>query len=102
MPCVIELGEVTWVTAVVAGLNGAGPGGAVRPGEALARLLPGDRRGSTRIAPVPRSRPGILLDRDGTIIVDHEYVGSINRVEFIEGAPEAIAASTGPVFPSRS
>ena len=38
-----------------------------------------------------RPRPGILLDRDGTIIVDHGYVGSVDRVEFIEGAPEAIA-----------
>jgi D,D-heptose 1,7-bisphosphate phosphatase len=38
-----------------------------------------------------RRRSGILLDRDGTIIVDHGYVGSIDRVEFIEGAPEAIA-----------
>jgi D,D-heptose 1,7-bisphosphate phosphatase len=37
------------------------------------------------------SRPGLLLDRDGTIIVDHGYVGSVDRVEFIEGAPEAIA-----------
>jgi D-sedoheptulose 7-phosphate isomerase/D-glycero-D-manno-heptose 1,7-bisphosphate phosphatase len=37
------------------------------------------------------SRPGILLDRDGTIIVDHGYVGSVERVEFIEGSPEAIA-----------
>lgn len=37
-------------------------------------------------------KPGILLDRDGTIIVDHGYVGSVDRVEFIEGAPEAIAA----------
>jgi D-sedoheptulose 7-phosphate isomerase/D-glycero-D-manno-heptose 1,7-bisphosphate phosphatase len=36
-------------------------------------------------------RPGILLDRDGTIIVDHGYVGSVDRVEFIEGAPDAIA-----------
>ena len=36
-------------------------------------------------------RPGILLDRDGTIIVDHGYVGSVDRVEFIEGSPEAIA-----------
>ena len=36
-------------------------------------------------------RPGILLDRDGTIIVDHGHVGSVDRVEFIEGAPEAIA-----------
>ena len=38
-----------------------------------------------------RLRPGILLDRDGTIIVDHGYVGSVDRVEFIEEAPEAIA-----------
>jgi histidinol-phosphate phosphatase family protein len=36
-------------------------------------------------------RPGVLLDRDGTIIVDHGYVGSVDRVEFIEGALEAIA-----------
>jgi histidinol-phosphate phosphatase family protein len=36
-------------------------------------------------------RPGILLDRDGTIIVDHGYVGSVDRVEFIPGAAEAIA-----------
>jgi D-sedoheptulose 7-phosphate isomerase/D-glycero-D-manno-heptose 1,7-bisphosphate phosphatase len=36
-------------------------------------------------------RPGILLDRDGTIIVDHGYVGSVDRVEFIEGSPQAIA-----------
>ena len=37
-------------------------------------------------------RPGILLDRDGTIIVDHGYVGTIDRVEFIDGAADAIAA----------
>jgi histidinol-phosphate phosphatase family protein len=36
-------------------------------------------------------RPGILLDRDGTIIVDHGYVGSVDRVDFIAGAPDAIA-----------
>jgi D-sedoheptulose 7-phosphate isomerase/D-glycero-D-manno-heptose 1,7-bisphosphate phosphatase len=36
-------------------------------------------------------RPGILLDRDGTIIVDHGYVGTVDRVEFIDGAAEAIA-----------
>jgi histidinol-phosphate phosphatase family protein len=36
-------------------------------------------------------RPGILLDRDGTIIVDHGYVGSVDRVEFIAGSAEAIA-----------
>ena len=37
-------------------------------------------------------RPGILLDRDGTIIMDHGYVGSVDRVEFIDGAAEAIAS----------
>jgi D-sedoheptulose 7-phosphate isomerase/D-glycero-D-manno-heptose 1,7-bisphosphate phosphatase len=35
--------------------------------------------------------PGVLLDRDGTIIVDHGYVGSVDRVELIDGAAEAIA-----------
>jgi histidinol-phosphate phosphatase family protein len=42
-------------------------------------------------ARISAPRPGILLDRDGTIIVDHGYVGSIERVEFIEGSAEAIA-----------
>jgi histidinol-phosphate phosphatase family protein len=36
-------------------------------------------------------RPGVLLDRDGTIIVDHGYVGSVDRVDIIDGAPAAIA-----------
>jgi D-sedoheptulose 7-phosphate isomerase/D-glycero-D-manno-heptose 1,7-bisphosphate phosphatase len=38
------------------------------------------------------SQAGVLLDRDGTIIVDHGYVGSVDRVEFIGGSIEAIAA----------
>jgi D-sedoheptulose 7-phosphate isomerase/D-glycero-D-manno-heptose 1,7-bisphosphate phosphatase len=38
------------------------------------------------------TRSGILLDRDGTIIVDHGYVGSVQRVEFIAGAATAIAS----------
>jgi histidinol-phosphate phosphatase family protein len=38
------------------------------------------------------SRPGVLLDRDGTIIADHGHVGSVDRVEFLDGAIEAIAA----------
>jgi D-sedoheptulose 7-phosphate isomerase/D-glycero-D-manno-heptose 1,7-bisphosphate phosphatase len=37
-------------------------------------------------------RPGVLLDRDGTIIEDSGYVGSIDRVQFIDGAIDAIAA----------
>lgn len=37
-------------------------------------------------------RPGVLLDRDGTIIADSGYVGSVDRVEFLDGAIPAIAA----------
>jgi histidinol-phosphate phosphatase family protein len=53
-------------------------------------LSPAGGDGSTALAGPP-PRPGILLDRDGTIIVDHGYVGSIDQVEFIEGAAKAIA-----------
>ena len=64
----------------------------VRPSRVLRGVgLTGDR------APVVGSqtaatRSGILLDRDGTIIVDHGYVGSVQRVEFIAGAATAIAS----------
>jgi histidinol-phosphate phosphatase family protein len=53
-------------------------------------LTPG-QNGSSYAARSSRPRPGVLLDRDGTIIVDHGYVGSIDRVEFIQGAAAAIA-----------
>jgi histidinol-phosphate phosphatase family protein len=36
-------------------------------------------------------RAGILLDRDGTIIVDYHYVGLVERVQLIPGAADAIA-----------
>lgn len=45
------------------------------------------------------SRAGVLLDRDGTIIVDHGYVGSVDRVEFIAGSIEAIAALNAAGIP---
>jgi histidinol-phosphate phosphatase family protein len=38
------------------------------------------------------NRSGVLLDRDGTIIADDGYVGSVERVEFLDGAIQAIAA----------
>src|SRR5271165_3551694 len=62
------------------------------PGRGVLNNLLDDRNAAVRTARTAGLRPGILLDRDGTIIVDHGYVGSIDRVEFIEGAPEAIAA----------
>jgi D-sedoheptulose 7-phosphate isomerase/D-glycero-D-manno-heptose 1,7-bisphosphate phosphatase len=40
-----------------------------------------------------------LLDRDGTIIVDHGYVGSVDRVEFIPGAAEAVASFNAAAIP---
>ncbi len=39
-------------------------------------------------------RPALLLDRDGTINVDHGWVGAVDRWEWIPGAREAIAAAT--------
>ena len=53
--------------------------------------LLGAQSGPVLTSPDSCSRPGILLDRDGTIIVDHGYVGSVDRVEFIDGSAEAIA-----------
>lgn len=38
----------------------------------------------------PEARPAAFLDRDGVVNVNHEYVGSVERWEWIEGAPEAI------------
>jgi histidinol-phosphate phosphatase family protein len=63
----------------------------VSPGEAALRTQSDSQGGPALSARSLSARPGILLDRDGTIIVDHGYVGSVDRVEFIEGSPEAIA-----------
>jgi len=63
---------------------------AFRPGDAL-KPTPAGFSDAMPTASRPCPRAGVLLDRDGTIIVDHGYVGSIDRVEFIQGAPEAIA-----------
>ena len=79
------------MTAAVAGLGDVGPARAARPGEESADPLPAGRSGSVLAARNSRARSGILLDRDGTIIIDHGYVGSIDRVELIDGVPEAIA-----------
>lgn len=77
--------------AFVGSLSDAGSAVATHPVEVHAGTLPAGPPGSMCGPPSTHLRPGILLDRDGTIIVDHGYVGSIDRVEFIDGAPEAIA-----------
>jgi D-sedoheptulose 7-phosphate isomerase/D-glycero-D-manno-heptose 1,7-bisphosphate phosphatase len=75
----------------VAGPGDAGSAAATHHGEVHAGTLPAGWNGSMSAPPSTHLRPGILLDRDGTMIVDHGYVGSVDRVEFIEGVPEAIA-----------
>jgi D-sedoheptulose 7-phosphate isomerase/D-glycero-D-manno-heptose 1,7-bisphosphate phosphatase len=45
------------------------------------------------------ARSGVLLDRDGTIIVDHGYVGSVDRVDLIPGAASAIATLNAAGLP---
>lgn len=61
--------------------------------------LLGSKRGLVTRPASQVPRPGILLDRDGTIIVDHGYVGSVDRVEFIEGSAEAIAGFNAAGIP---
>jgi len=35
-------------------------------------------------------RPAAFLDRDGVLDIDHGYVGTIDRLEWVDGAAEAI------------
>lgn len=43
-------------------------------------------------------RPALFLDRDGTINVDHGWVGSRERFDWIAGAREAVALATRAGF----
>lgn len=45
---------------------------------------------------IPRTlhRPALFLDRDGTVNVDHGWVGTQERFDWMPGAREAVAAAT--------
>lgn len=68
------------------------------PDEVVVKTLPIRPSGLEQLNGA-RPRAGVLLDRDGTIIVDHGYVGSIDRVQLIEGAAEAIATFNAAGIP---
>jgi histidinol-phosphate phosphatase family protein len=50
-------------------------------------------------SPAAPPRAGVILDRDGTIIEDAGYVGSVERVVLLDGAAEAIAALNAAGIP---
>jgi histidinol-phosphate phosphatase family protein len=79
------------MTAVLGGPRNAALPAAARPDEEGSEAVAAGRPETAGSPNGRHPRPGILLDRDGTIIVDHGYVGSIDRVEFVDGAPRAIA-----------
>lgn len=54
---------------------------------------------AARVVDTRARRAGVLLDRDGTIIVDKGYIGTVERVELIDGAVEAIAALNAAGIP---
>jgi histidinol-phosphate phosphatase family protein len=76
-------------TGLASSLLGAPPSDSARAHEGTGSPASLHEQGRWEVGFAPR--PGILLDRDGTIIVDHGYVGSVDRVELIDGAAEAIA-----------
>lgn len=68
--------------------------GAVADGYFIDIGIPDDlARAQTELPRVLR-RPALFLDRDGTINVDHGWVGHQDRFDWIAGAREAVAAAT--------
>ncbi len=60
--------------------------------------IPADLARAQTELPLVLRRPGLFLDRDGVINIDHGYVGSVDRFEFVPGALDTIRAATDAGF----
>ena len=56
--------------------------------------VPADYSRSQNEVPERLLRPSLMLDRDGVINIDHGWVGTRDRFEWVSGAKEAIALAT--------
>jgi D,D-heptose 1,7-bisphosphate phosphatase len=56
--------------------------------------IPADFDRAQTELPRALNRPALLLDRDGTINIDHGWVGTRDRWEWMPGAREAVALAT--------
>jgi D-glycero-D-manno-heptose 1,7-bisphosphate phosphatase len=56
---------------------------------------PADLARASRELPARCRRPALLLDRDGTLNIDHGWVGSRDRFDWMPGAREAVRLATG-------
>lgn len=60
--------------------------------------IPADLALARAQLPARMHRPGLFLDRDGVINIDHGWVGTSERFEFVPGALDAIAAAADAGF----